>query len=118
MKGESGAERGRGATGTGVAGYGARAQEQLARPWLANDASLSQFLERWVTQQTGGRIHCLQVERRGETVIVRGWARSYYVRLRAANAICEALSALQEVAGEPRIVAFKLENRIVVTSNY
>jgi len=121
MKGESGAGQGRGPAGAGLADYTAD-QEQLARPCLANDASLSRFLERWVDQQTCGRIHCLEVERQGETIIIRGWARSYCVRLRAANAIREALSALQEaagdVAGEPRIVAFKVENRIVVTSSY
>jgi hypothetical protein len=133
MKDQSGAERRGRATGTSLIEHRAEVQEQQARPCLESDASLKQFLERWVHLQTGGRIHCLEIERRGETIVVRGWARSYCVRLRAVNAICEALTALQEVAdtlagdrqyvapgeeAEPQIIAFKVENRIVVTSSY
>jgi hypothetical protein len=56
---------------------------QLAGPELEED------LERRIVQRTWGRIYRLQVERKGDQVIVRGHSPSYYVKQLALLAVQE-----------------------------
>ncbi len=58
-------------------------QQRLAGPELEED------LERRIVQRTWGRIHRLQVERKGNQVIVRGFSPSYYVKQLALLAVQE-----------------------------
>jgi hypothetical protein len=57
--------------------------QQLAGPELEGD------LERRIVQRTWGRIHRLQVERKGDQLIVRGHSPSYYVKQLALLAVQE-----------------------------
>src|SRR5437899_234470 len=58
-------------------------QQPLAGPELEED------LERRIVERTWGRIHRLQVERKGDQVIVRGCSPSYYVKQLALLAVQE-----------------------------
>jgi len=56
-------------------------------------ADLDQCLAQWITRRTGGRISDLSVERLDGRIVIRGSARSYYVRQLAQAAVNEVLNA-------------------------
>jgi carbon storage regulator len=66
----------------------------------AASTSLVNFdrLAQWITKRTGGRISELSVERLDGRIVVRGSARSYYVRQLAQAAVNEVLAACDQLS--------------------
>ncbi len=54
-------------------------------------ADLDQCLARWIVQRTGGRINGLSIERVDGRIVIRGSARSFFVRQLAQAAVNEVL---------------------------
>ena len=54
-------------------------------------ADFDECLAQWITNRTAGRINELSVERRDGRIVIRGSARSYYVRQLAQAAVNEVL---------------------------
>jgi carbon storage regulator len=55
-------------------------------------ADIGQCLAQWITKRTAGRISELSVERLDGRIVIRGSARSYYVRQLAQAAVNEVLN--------------------------
>ena len=75
-------------------------------------ADLDLCLARWITKRTGGRISELSVERLDGRIVIRGSARSYYVRQLAQAAVNEVLNACD------RLSPGSVENNIDVAQVY
>jgi len=71
------------------------------------EANLDQCLAWWIAKRTGGRIRRLAVETRGNRIIIRGSARSFYARQLVQAAVQEVLETRGEVP--PRLVEYKME---------
>jgi len=67
----------------------------VASPSLAD---LDDCLAQWIANRTGGRISELSVERRDGRIVIRGSARSYYVRQLAQAAVNEVLNVCDPLA--------------------
>jgi len=61
-------------------------------------ADLGQCLAQWITKRTGGRISELSVERLDGRIVIRGSARSYYVRQLAQAAVNEVLDVCDHLS--------------------
>jgi hypothetical protein len=65
---------------------------------------LQEALERQIAQRTWGRLHRLTVELKGERLLVRGYAPTYYVKqlaLLAVQEVCETTPVDVEIAVGP-----------------
>jgi carbon storage regulator len=60
-------------------------------------ADLDQCLQ-WITKRTAGRLSRLSVEKHGGRIVIRGSARSYYVRQLAQAAVNEVLSFCRDLS--------------------
>ena len=54
---------------------------------------MQQTLTRRIRQRTNGRIQLLEVEVKGDTVIVRGRSPSYYIKQLALRGVLDVLAA-------------------------
>ncbi len=61
----------------------------------ASLADLGEFLTKWITKRTGGRVSELSVECLDGRIVIRGSTRSYYVRQLAQAAVNEVLRCLR-----------------------
>ncbi len=61
-------------------------------------ADFDECLAQWITNRTAGRINELSVERRDGRIVIRGSARSYYVRQLAQAAVNEVLNVCDPLA--------------------
>ena len=61
-------------------------------------AELGQCLAAWITKRTGGRILQLSVERLDGRIVIRGAARSHYVRQLARAAVDEVLNVCDRLS--------------------
>ena len=59
---------------------------------------LDQCLAQWITKRTGGRISELSVERLDGRIVIRGSARSFYVRQLAQAAVNEVLNVCNHLS--------------------
>ena len=76
------------------------AADQLPNPTAASPSllNLDQCLAQWITKRTGGRISELSIERLDGRIVIRGSARSYYVRQLAQAAVNEVLDVYDRLA--------------------
>jgi hypothetical protein len=61
-------------------------------------ADFGQYLAQWITKRTGGRIRDLSVERLDGRIVIRGSARSHYVRQLAQAAMDEVLNVCDRLS--------------------
>jgi hypothetical protein len=54
---------------------------------------MQQTITRRITQRTSGRVQLLEVEVKGDTVIVRGRSPSYYIKQLALQGVLDVLAA-------------------------
>ncbi len=72
---------------------------------------LDKCLAQWITKRTGGRISDLSVERLDGRIVIRGSARSYYVRQLAQAAVSEILSVCDHLS--PGSVEYDIDIDVV-----
>lgn len=63
----------------------------MPSPAPVSPAPLEQTVEQQIRRRTWGRVCALQVERKGDSMVVRGSTPSYYVKQLAISAALDAL---------------------------
>ena len=62
--------------------------------------ALQQAIRDEIVRRTGGRVHMLEVEGKGELVVIRGWTSCYYLKQLAIQAVLEVVGFARPIRVE------------------